>query len=84
MKAEIQAIIDAAVRAQKRAHRKASAVLNLNDSAQVLETESAQTAFAAARSPVEPKSVASADIDSGADDDLPVFRSNARQPVEAT
>lgn len=84
MKAEIQAIIDAAISAHKKAHRKASAVLNLNDSAQVLEAESAQAAFAAARTPAELEPVASADIDSGADDDLPVFRSNARQPVEAS
>ena len=77
VKAEIQAIVDAAIRAKKVATRKKVATLTLTDSEQVIHGET-QEALQTARSPVDPAPKPSIQLKTGHGDTLPVFNLSPR------
>jgi putative transposase len=82
VKAEIQAIVDDAVRSKKAGTRKAAAGLSLTDSEQVLG-RSTGDALARAREPKEVVAAPPEPLDPGTDDDLPLFTRTPRV-VEVT
>ncbi|MEJ1129075.1 hypothetical protein V9L20_15945 [Variovorax sp. CCNWLW225] len=83
VKAEIQAIVDEAVRAHKTSTRKASATLLLHDSEQILGVQG-DSPLQRARKPVSTAPAALPELHSGADDELPSFRkSNRNQEMSA-
>ncbi len=83
VKAEIQAIVDEAIRAKKTASRKAAAVARLTDSEQVFQSDSVE-ALARACEQVDAAAQPTEPIDAGAGDELPVFARSARVDEEVT
>lgn len=77
VKAEIQAIVDEAIRAKKVATRKKVATLTLADSEQVIHGEK-QDALQIARTPVDPAPKPSIQLESGQDDKLPEFNMSSK------
>lgn len=82
VKAEIQAIVDEAVRAQKKATRKKVAKLKLTDSEQVIHGDS-QEALQTARQQVDPAPKPTRPLDSGHGDALPAFNVSTQKQMEA-
>lgn len=77
VKAEIQAIVDEAIRANKVATRKKVATLTLTDSEQVIHGE-AQEALQTARTPVDPAPKPSIRLETGHGDKLPQFNTSPK------
>lgn len=77
VKAEIQAIVDEAIRAKKMRTRKKVATLTLTDSEQVIHGE-LQDALQTARRPVDPAPKPSIPLEPGYDDELPEFNISAQ------
>lgn len=77
VKAEIQAIVDEAIRAKKVATRKKVATLTLTDSEQVIHGETLD-ALQTARTPVDPAPRPSIQLETGHDDKLPAFNMSSR------
>ena len=77
VKAEIQAIVDEAIRAKKVATRKKVATLTLTDSEQVIHGEK-QDALQAARIPVDPAPKPSIQLAPGHGEKLPAFNMSSR------
>jgi putative transposase len=78
VKREIQAIVDAAVRAKKAGTRKAAAAATLTDSEQVFE-RAADAALGRACVVNEVEPAPPETLDPGLDDELPVFSSSERK-----
>lgn len=77
VKAEIQRIVDEAIKAKKTGTRKKSAVLNLSDSEQILFPRS-EEALGHARRFVDPQPKPDAPLEPGSDDELPMFGTSKR------
>lgn len=77
VKAEIQAIVDEAIRAKKVATRKKVATLTLTDSEQVIHGET-QDALQTARTPIDPAPKPSIQLTTGYGDKLPQFNMSPR------
>lgn len=77
VKAEIQAIVDEAIRAKKVATRKKVATLTLTDSEQVIHGDT-QEALQTARRPVDPAPQPSIQLNTGHGDKLPEFNMSPR------
>lgn len=81
VKAEIQAIVDQAIRANRVATRKKAATLKLTDSEHVLHGD-ALNALKAARTPRDPCPKPSSQLEPGQNDNLPDFNISPRTPEE--
>lgn len=77
VKAEIQAIVDEAIRAKKVATRKKVAALTLTDSEQVIHGET-RDALQTARTPLDRAPKPSIQLESGHGDSLPEFNMSSR------
>ena len=77
VKAEIQAIVDKAIKAHKTGTRKKVAVLNLADSEQIIFPRSEEP-LAQARRYVDPRPKPDAPLAPGIDDELPLFNMSKR------